>query len=74
MKERLYRDFQGRTLFVSSGIGGDKWMTVYRKPGSIGTHRVKSKLLPLKDSREEAQADLDRYAEQRCMEEVSVNV
>ena len=64
---RRYRDFQDRVLFVSTG--GSVWFTAYQKPGSQGTHRIKSKFLPLRDTRELAQADLDRYAEQRCMEE-----
>lgn len=48
---------------------GTTWMTCYRKPnGSL--RRVKTKFLPLRDSKEQAQADLDRYAEMRGMEEV----
>lgn len=62
---RRYRDFQGRTLFVSPALtNGSTWMTVYAKPnGSL--KRVKSKWLPLRETREEAQRDLDRFAEER---------
>lgn len=62
---RRYSDFQGRVLYVSPGLtNGSTWMTVYAKPnGSL--KRVKSKWLPLRETREEAQADLDRYAEER---------
>lgn len=71
MKFRKYRDFQGRILFVSPGLSdGAVYMTVYRKPGGKGVHRVKSKFLPLRGTRELAQQDLDRYAREREMEEV----
>lgn len=45
-----YLDDMGKTVKVSSGISG----------GSL--QRVKSKLLPERDTKEEAQKDLDRYA------------
>jgi hypothetical protein len=49
-------------VYVSSGIsGGEWWLTVYRALTG-GTHRIKSKTLPLRDTRQEAQADLDAYA------------
>ena len=70
MKFKKYCDFQGRVLFVSPGIsGGDCWMTVYYKSNGISTKRLVSPALPLRETKELAQADLDRYAEQRCMEE-----
>jgi len=58
-----YIDDKGRLLFVSPGIsGGETWMTCYTKPGGKGSHRLKSPSLPLRNTREEAQADLDIYA------------
>lgn len=66
-----YRHSQGWILFVSSGISdGEDWMTVYVKPGKdgryrSGSHRLKSPALPLRGTREDAQADLDRYAEKK---------
>lgn len=62
-----YRDYQGRILFVGSGISnGTSWMTLYQKSnGSL--RRVKSKFLPIREMREQAQQDLDRYAEKRNM-------
>lgn len=73
MKPRKYRDFQGRILFVASGLDGRRFMTVYQKPPG-GLRRVATKWLPLRDSREQAQADLDRYARLKCMEEVREDV
>jgi hypothetical protein len=68
MKFRKYRDFQGRVLLVS--VSGGKFMTVYHRPGCIGVHRVKSKFLPLRDTRDLAQQDLDRFARLRELEEI----
>lgn len=67
---RRYCDFQGRVLYVSPALtNGTTWMTVYSKDnGSL--KRVKSKWLPLRETREEAQADLGRYAEGRGLGEV----
>lgn len=67
---RCYRDFQNRVLFVSPGLtNGTTWMTCYQRP-SGGLRRVKSKFLPLRQTREQAQADLDRWAKERGLEEV----
>lgn len=65
LQGRCYRDFLGRVLYVSPALtNGTTWMTVYSKEnGSL--KRVKSKWLPLRVTRGEAQADLDRYAEER---------
>ena len=62
---RRYSDFQGRVLYISPALtNGSTWMTVYSKEnGSL--RRVKSKWLPLRETREQAQEDLDRYAEER---------
>lgn len=58
-----YYDDNGALVFVSSGISkGDKWMTVRQKKPTSGTHRIKSPKLPVRDTREEAQLDLDAYA------------
>jgi hypothetical protein len=37
-------------------------MTVYQKNPRSGTHRLKSKALPLRKTEAEAQTDLDTYA------------
>jgi hypothetical protein len=60
---KVYFDNEGNRVFVSSGISGGKVrMTVCQKTGAIGTHRIKSKSLPDRKAREEAQRDLDLYA------------
>lgn len=63
---KMYYDENGALVFVSSGIsGGTVWMSVRRKKPAAGTHRIKSPRLPLRDTREEAQKDLDAYAQSR---------
>jgi ParB/RepB/Spo0J family partition protein len=62
--ERDTADSRIELIFVSQGLGDgdDQWMTVY-KSLSGGSHRIKS--LPLRDTRAEAQADLDAYAQKK---------
>lgn len=71
IEPKQYRDFQGRVLFVGCGLtNGTSWMTFYTKPnGSL--RRVNSKFLPIRESREEAQRDLDKYAKERGLGEVT---
>lgn len=52
---------------VSQGIGNGPWMTVKQLIGTTRVHRVKSKNLPLRDSRELAEKDLKAYAERYKM-------
>ena len=60
---KMYRDVKDCLVFVSSGIsGGAVWMTVRQKKPGAGTHRVKSPRLPLRETPEQAQQDLDAYA------------
>lgn len=62
----VYEDDTGNLYRISSGIsGGAYWMT-FRTPlrGRRG-HRVKSKYLPLRETREDAQRDLDEYANRK---------
>ena len=67
----IYKNFEGNELFVSPGISnGTTWMTVKRKPGRASTKRVKSKFLPLRESRDLAQFDLYRWAYERKLEVV----
>jgi len=63
----IYEDSSGTLFRVTSGISdGNVWMTVRIPVRSHGsTHRVKSPRLPLRDTREEAQADLDSYAAEK---------
>ena len=67
LQDRRYSDFQGRTLYVSPALtNGTTWMTVYSK-GNGSLKRVKSKWLPLRETRVLAQGDLDRYAAERSL-------
>lgn len=64
-KKTAYLDNKGNRYFVDHGIGGplSSWMTITHKADQDwGGHRVKSPALPLRPTREEAQADLDAYA------------
>lgn len=62
---QAYEDDRGNTVFVSCGIGGGHdWMSV-RQGSTGGTHRIKTKFLPLRSRAEEAQADLDSYAKKK---------
>lgn len=58
-----YIDDMGKLVKVSSGISGGKvWMTCrVKKSGAL--QRIKSKLLPERNTQAEAEEDLDRYAE-----------
>ena len=52
-------------LLVESGLGGDTFMTMRREVGGVSGHRVKSKNLAPRSTRNEAQADLDAYAKKK---------
>jgi hypothetical protein len=60
----FYIDKLGAEIFVSPGIASDgkTWMTVRQERHKFGTHRIVSKALPIRQSKAEAQADLDAYA------------
>ncbi len=71
-RARGYLDRRGRALFVHCGISqGKSWGTYYRR-SEISLQRLVSRHLPLRSTRDEAQRDLDRYAEQRGLEEIAV--
>ena len=66
----IYRARNGETLLVTAGIsGGGCWFTA-RRGHSGALHRVKSPYLPLRDTRADAQVDLDAYAERHKLERV----
>ena len=56
-----YRDEKGRLVFVGKGIG-DEFMSLRQGASVVSSHRVKTRALPLRETRDEAQADLDAYA------------
>ncbi len=57
-----YIDDMGRSVVVSSGISGGESYMACRVKKSGALQRIKSKRLPLRDTRREAQEDLDLYA------------
>lgn len=59
-----YIDDKGRLVVVSSGIGDGNYYMACRRKKSGALQRVKSKFLPIRRKRREAQEDLDRYAEE----------
>ena len=65
---KKYIDAQGRVLFVSAGLG-DEYGTFWRS-ASGGLHRVKSPAMPMVASREEAQRNLDAWAEKKGLKPV----
>lgn len=65
---KRYLDKKGRVIFVAQGLG-DKFGTFWRS-SSGGLHRVKSPAMPMVTTREEAQANLDAYAQARGLEMV----
>lgn len=66
-----YRDKQGRILFVTDGISrGNVWFTGYRRPNGA-TKKLTTAALPVRDTREEAQRDLDKYARAKGLEVIT---
>ncbi|MDR0456229.1 MAG: hypothetical protein LBH20_06060 [Treponema sp.] len=62
-----FLDDNGQMVFVSSGIDTTKkkWFSVRQKDTRHGTHRVKTKALPIRTTFDEAQRDLNSYAAKR---------
>jgi hypothetical protein len=60
-------DENGSKVFVSNGIDttGKAWFSVRQKDSRYGTHRVKTKNLPIRKTFDEAQHDLNVYAREK---------
>lgn len=56
-----------KVIEVITGLGGDCWMTGWRSAYG-GTHRLKSKFLPVRTDPEQAQRDLDAWAKRKGLE------
>ncbi|WP_317382504.1 hypothetical protein [Megasphaera stantonii] len=64
---KKYRDARGWLYQVMpDGVGGYTYKGQYLKPGAISWHRMSQ--LPWRNTKAEAQADLDAYAEQKGWE------
>ncbi len=69
---RSYLDEKGQEIFVSASSGGETFGSFRRSP-SGGLHRVKTPAMPMVDTREEAQANLDAWAKKRDLQSVESN-
>ena len=66
---KQYRDSRGWLYRVMpDGVGGYAFKGHCLKPGAISWHRVGQ--LPWRNTREEAQADLDEYAKEKGWEKI----
>lgn len=66
---RKYQDTHGRIMFVASGISrGDTYATYYTKATGAMKRHV-SRHLPLRSTRDGAQADLDAHAQRKGWQE-----
>jgi len=63
-----YLDKNGRVIFVSTGLGGSEFGTFWETAGGFGKHRVKTQAMPMVTSREEAQKNLDAWAEKNGLQ------
>jgi hypothetical protein len=71
---RSYLDAEGNKVFVDTGLWnyGEHFMSFRRKPkAGAGMHRVKTKFLPERESFDEAQEDLNEYAEQKGWKKIN---
>lgn len=64
MKEISYIDKKGDEIFVSSGLGDDKYGS-FRKSKYGGLHRVKSPAMPMVSSKIEAEKNLRLWAQKK---------
>jgi hypothetical protein len=62
-----FLDDNGYKVFVSNGIdsSGKKWFSVRQKDANRGTHRIKAEALPIRETFDEAQYDLNMYAHEK---------
>ena len=68
MDYKTYRLPDGRRLWVEAGTGGEVFFTYTTRRSGRGRQRYKSPSLPLRQSRQEAQADLNLYARKNKLE------
>ena len=63
-----YRDSRGWLYQVMAGIGGYAFKGRYLKPGTLSWHCMTQ--LPWRNTKADAQADLDAYAAKKGWEEI----
>ena len=68
MDDKTYKLPDGRRLWVEAGIGGEVFFTYTTRRSGRSRQRYKSSSLPLRESRQEAQTDLDLYARKNNLE------
>lgn len=57
-----YYDDNGHLCFVKAGLDRKNYMSFRKLDDKHAAHRIKSPALPLRDTKEEAERDLDAYA------------
>ena len=62
---KIYQDKRGWRFSVKTTIGGGLYKRFYLKPGALSWHAVR--VLPWHSTKQEAQDDLDAYAEKHGM-------
>ncbi|MTI82608.1 MAG: ParB/RepB/Spo0J family partition protein [Firmicutes bacterium] len=67
VESRSYLDENGQEIFISSGLGQDIFGT-FRRKSSGALQRVKSPAMPMVDTREEAEKNLQIWAEQKGLQ------
>ena len=67
-----YLDKKGRLLFVGKGIG-EAYGAFYRKRVGGGKHRIKSMALPIRVTREEADADFSKFIKKHGLIPVTIS-
>lgn len=68
--ERKYIDTKGQEVFISAGLGSNEYGS-FRKSKSGGLHRVKSSMMPMVSFKEEAQKNLDLWANKNKLQSVN---
>lgn len=66
---RSYIDADNRPIFVEAGLGGKEYGS-FRRRASGSLERVKSSKMPMVESRDEAQRNLDKWAQAHKLLEV----
>lgn len=66
-----YIDKNGKVIFISQGLSANEYGS-FRKSESGGLHRVKSPMMPMVNSREQAQKNLDLWAQKNQLRKIKI--